>query len=145
MLVEVLEVVHYPPGGASASGSGWDAVEYRHPDWAAIETAVRRLDRNEYPFVWLHTAEPVDGDVPENALCIMGGRGEYSLFLSRDSGEVHYYDETRGDAPVRIWQSDQGSVTTERNLCNDLPTVLRVARHFAGTGELLPEVGWEEL
>ncbi|VTR91512.1 unnamed protein product [Gemmata massiliana] len=75
----------------------------------------------------------------------MGGRGEYSLLLSRDSGEAHYYDETRGDAPVRIWESDQGSVTTERNLCNDLPAVLRVVRYFAGTGKLLPEVGWEKL
>jgi hypothetical protein len=144
MRIKLLEVVHYQPDGVSASGSGWDAIGHRFPDWASIQSAIRQLDRNEHAFIWLHITQPVDGDVPENALCIMGGRGEYSLFLSRDSGEVYYCDESRVEASVRIWESDQGSVTTERNLCNHLPTVLLVAKHFAESGELLPEVRWEE-
>src|SRR5262245_54390519 len=91
MRVVLLDVLPYPP-----DGSHWRAIETPGPDWPAIEAAIRRLDRDEWPFLWLHTAPPVEGEMPENALCIMGGRGEYSLFLCKDGGEIHYEDASRG-------------------------------------------------
>jgi hypothetical protein len=133
MRVVLLEVVHYPP-----DGSHWHAVETPDPDWPAIEAAVRRLDRDEWPFLWLHTVPPVEGEMPENGLCVMGGRGEYSLFLSGDGGEVHYEDASRGSTQVRIWESDQGSEVEERSLCNDLGRVLAIARHFAAGPSCTP-------
>jgi len=54
--VQALEVIRYPP-----DGSDWRVIETYNPDWAAIETAIRRLDRDEWPFLWLLTAEPAVG------------------------------------------------------------------------------------
>lgn len=139
MRVSLLEVMHYPSGGAH-----WHTVETPEPDWPAIEAAVRRLDRGEWPFLWLHTVQPVEGEMPENGLCVMGGRGEYSLFLSKDGGETHYEDGNRSRSPVRIWESDQGSVTEERALCNDIERVLVIARYFVERAELHPDSAWVE-
>src|SRR5947209_6084357 len=98
MRVKVLEAIHYPP-----DSSHWEALEMRDPDWASIETAIRRLERNEWPYVWLHTAEPVEGETPENALAIMGGRGEYSLFLLKGGADSYFCDQSRGEALIRVW------------------------------------------
>ena len=109
-----------------------------------MEASIRRLDRDEWPYVWLHTAEPVDGDMPENGLCIMGGRGEYNVCLWKGGDEIHYFDATRGRTPVRIWESDQGSIVPEKNLCNDQSRVMRIAARFAEAGELDPSAQWEK-
>src|SRR5262249_41755890 len=126
MRVVLLEVMHYPP-----DGSHWQALETPDPDWPEIEAAIQRLDRDEWPFLWLHTVPRVEGEMPEKGLCVMGGRGEYSLFLSKDDDEVHYDDASRSRTPVRIWESDQGSVVEERSLCSDLGRVLALVRYFA--------------
>jgi hypothetical protein len=139
MQVVLLDVMYYPPDGSHCR-----AIEAPNPDWSAIEAAIRRLDRHEWPLLWLHTVPPVEGEMPENGLCVMGGRGEYSLFLSKDGGEVHYEDASRGRSPVRIWESDQGSVAEDRSLCNDLERVLAFARHFAERAELDPGATWVE-
>lgn len=139
MWVVLLEVMHYPP-----NNSHWHAIETPYPDWPAIEAAIRQLDRDEWPFVWLHTVAPLEGEMPENGLCVMGGRGEYSLFLSKDGGEIHFEEASRGRAPVRIWESDQGSVVEERSLCHDLGRVLSIARYFAERAELHPSASWAE-
>jgi hypothetical protein len=139
MRVVLLEVTHYPPPGSS-----WHVIETPDPDWPTIDAAVRQLDRNEWPFVWLHTLPPVEGEMPIHGLCVMGGRGEYALFQSEDGGEVRYDDAGRGRATVRIWESDQGSVVEERSLCNDLGRVLAIARHFAERAELHPSAAWVE-
>src|SRR5947209_20590789 len=59
MLVRMLEVVYYPP-----DGSHWQVLETRDPDWACIEAAICRLERDVWPYIWLHTAEPVEGEMP---------------------------------------------------------------------------------
>ena len=139
MLVRVMEVIHYPP-----DGSKWDATQTRNPSWKAIAAAIGRLDRDEWPFLWLHTGEPTDIDLLEGSLNVMGGRGEYAVSFYKGGNETHYLDKSRGKKSVRIWESDQGSVQPEKNLCNDLALVLRIAKHFAKTGELSSGVDWEE-
>jgi hypothetical protein len=134
-----LEILHYPP-----DGSAWRREISRMPDIAAIEAAVRRLDRDEWPYVWLHTTGPLDGAMSDNSLCIMGGRGEYNICLWKDGDEIHYLDNTRGEAPIRIWESDQGSFITEKNLCNDVSRVLQITAHFCVSGKLDPSVKWEK-
>jgi hypothetical protein len=143
MPVKVLEAIHYPASGRTADGSGWEPLLTRDPTWAVIESAIRKLDRHEWPFLWLHTVEPVEWEMPENALNVMGGRGEYAISCYRDGDEMHYLDASRSDRAVRIWESDQGSVQAETNLCGDLARVLEIARHFAEAGELHPAVSWE--
>ena len=137
-LVRVLEVVHYP-----LPGSRWETLTHRDPSWQEIESAIGQLDRDVYPYLWLHLAEPIEGEMPENALCVMGGRGEYAIFQSLAGHAAYYRDDRRGDAVVQIWESDQGSSQPESSLCNDLALVLAIAKHFAETGELYPGVAWE--
>ena len=139
MQVMLLEVMHYPPNGAD-----WHTIETPDPDWSAIEATIRRLDRDEWPFLWLHTVPAVENEMPENGLCVMGGRGEYSLFLFKHGAELRYQDTSRGRTPVRIWESDQGSLVEERFLCNDLGRVLAIVRHFAELAELHPGAAWAE-
>lgn len=139
MALALLDATEYP----SHDGS-WRTIETPDPDWHAIEEAIRRLDRYQWPFVWLHTVPPVDGEEPKHALNIMGGKGEYYLFLSEDGGETAYVDVGRGDAAIRIWESDQGSTMPEYLLCNDLERVLSIARYFAERGELDPSAAWLE-
>src|SRR5262249_16277924 len=81
MQVELLDVMHYPRPGWMP----WHTIETPNPDWPTIEAAIRQLDRLEWPFVTLHAVAPVDGKVPINALTVMGGRGEYTLFWSEDT------------------------------------------------------------
>ena len=139
MLVKVMEVIHYP-----ADGSVWESTKIHNPTWKAIAAAIRRLDRDEWPFLWLHTGEPVDLDLSEGTLNLMGGRGEYAISFFNRGGETNYWDESRSDKLIRIWESDQGSIQPEKNLCKDLALVLRIAKHFAETGELYDEVAWKE-
>ena len=139
MRVMLLDQMHYPP-----DGSHWQALESPDPDWPMIEVAIRRLDRFEWPYLWLHTAPPVEGEMPENGLCIMGGRGEFTLFLSRSCGDAHYEDAARGSKPIPIWESDQGSMVEERSLCNDIERVLVIAQYFAAHAELDPSATWVE-
>ena len=63
MRVMLLEAIHYPPDGAD-----WRSIETPDPDWPAIEAAIRRLDRDEWPFLWLHTVPAVEGEMPEIAV-----------------------------------------------------------------------------
>lgn len=139
MRVRMLAAMHYPPG---ESPTHW--VETPDPDWPAIEAAVRRLDRDEWPFVWLHVAPPVEDEPPAGGLCVTGGRGEYEVLSPRGGRFVRYCDPARGDRWVRIWESDQGTEQRERFLCNDLGRVLGLVRHFAELGELDPSVTWVE-
>lgn len=137
MALDLLDATEYP----SHDGS-WRTIPTPHPDWPTVEEAIRRLDRYRWPFVWLHTVPPVYGEIPENALNVMGGRGEYYLSLSKDGGETAYVDVARGDAVIQIWESDQGSTMPEYLPCNDLERVLGIARFFAEQGELDPNAEW---
>jgi hypothetical protein len=85
--------------------------------------------------------------MPEQAaLQIMGGRGEYALLYWDGEQDTHYHDESRAsedEEPIWIWESGEGAQQCLENLCNDLPTVLRIARHFAERGEAHPGYCWE--
>ncbi|CAN5909341.1 hypothetical protein BH23PLA1_BH23PLA1_29170 [soil metagenome] len=145
MAILVLEAFHYPnpPEEPGRPRFGWHSILTRHPEWTDIEAAIRRLDRDEWPLLWLHTEEPPEADFPNNMFCIMGGRGEYELSLDRDGDEIRCLDPTRSDEVIPIWESDQGSSRFLKNLCNDLPLVLEIIRRFAEQEELHPEVAWE--
>jgi hypothetical protein len=71
MQVVLLEEMHYP-----TDGSHGQSVQTPNPSRQTIKAAIHRLDRDEWPYLWLHVTQPVKGQIPENGLCIMGGRGE---------------------------------------------------------------------
>ncbi len=141
MSILVLEAFHYPNPGNPRFG--WQSIQTRQPNWLDIETAIRRLDRDEWPFLWLHTEEPPEADFPNNMFCVMGGRGEYDLCLYRDEHEIHYQNANRNDEIIPIWESDQGLDACLKNLCNDLPLVLELTRWFVDREELHSGVTWK--
>ncbi len=141
MLITQLEVIVYPQPGYR-----WHEELTDDPDWQEIEAAIRRLDRHEYPFLELYLA-PGNGSVVHH-LNIIGGKGEYGLtgFDERHHERFRFRDPSRpkGSDRIEIWTSDQGAAFQATYLCNDLAVVLRIAKHFAETGNLDPSVIWEE-
>ena len=139
MFVKALKVIHYPP-----DGSHWKATVTPNPNWEAIESAIRRLDRSSWPIVDLHTDEHVPGDESVDVLSITGGRGEYWLtFLPKVGAELHFVDVSRGQGVIQVWESDQGALVVEKHLCNSISLVFDIAGYFAETGRLHPGVRWE--
>lgn len=141
-----LEVARYSRMRTStgrASSSEHEPEFLPDPFWADIEAAIRRLDRDEYPYVWLHLTNPINAGEPRG-LNVMGGRGEYALSISLPGQLVYYHDPKRGDVVIQIWESDQGSALPETSLCNDTERVIAIARHFADTGRPHPGYEWRE-
>ncbi|HEX8911087.1 MAG TPA: hypothetical protein VF796_01925 [Humisphaera sp.] len=134
----MLDITHYRSGRLS-----WDCQLLRDPMWQDVESAIRRLDRSHWPFVLLHSIEPVKGEQPRHALWITGGRGEYKLELSMDGDEIHYFDPTRSDHEVRVDESDVGLTVREKDLCRDVEKVLEIARWYADHASLHPGYCWE--
>ncbi|HET8781340.1 MAG TPA: hypothetical protein VFM63_02895 [Pyrinomonadaceae bacterium] len=48
-----------------------------------------------------------------------------------------------GTHEVHVWTSDQGFADQERHVTYDSELVLRIAKHFAETGEPSPDAVWE--
>jgi len=145
-LVRVLQVVRYPEHDGShlsASPSEPETLDRPAPAWAGIEEAIRRLDRRQYPYIWLCLREQVSGEEPLG-LNIMGGRGEFALTISLPDQLVYFADDSRSGELVQVWESDQGSTLPESSLCGDLERVLSIARHFTETGKPDPSARWVE-
>lgn len=146
MRVRKLEVIQYPtpprsPGQPRFGPRSTTALEATFPD---IEAAIRRLDRDEWPYVWLHAEPGPDTTPPDNVLQIMGGRREYAITLYRNGDEIEFVDRSRKDGElVAIWESDQGSERWPRNLCNDVAAVIQIAQHFYDHGELPTDHQWQ--
>ena len=139
MVVILLEAIHYPPR------EDWHSIKTESPKWRDIKSAISRLDRDEWPFVWLHTELPIEFEMPENMLCVMGGRGEYAITLYRNGDEIDFFDSSRKNEReiIRIWESDQGSERWPKNLCNDLALTHSLVKTFCQTGELDSNYRWQ--
>lgn len=142
MLAKELEVIVYPEGRYE-----WHSEATKNPTWAQIETAIRKLDRAEYPFLHVYLPRS-DRDSDLWGLDVIGGNGEYGLSGTdgRRRERWSFRDPSRPNGPelINIWVTDQGAAFEETYLCNDLPTVLRVCKHFAEQGQLDASVVWEE-
>jgi hypothetical protein len=137
MKVHLLHVTIY-----DAAGWKWRTERIRNPSWDDIELAIRCLDRFCYPFIWLWQDPDIDDDaIPE--FNVMGGDGEYTMDYGPEGTELRYYDPTRGDEEIKVWQSDQGYVSQAKYCCSSLDIVLRVTRYFAEHGTLDPGVLWQ--
>lgn len=125
---------------------GWNPQpeKTRHPSWRQIEVAIRRLDRFQYPYVWLVLAEDEDdSNELENTLQVMGGKGAY--FVNFNAGDFDNVTLSYPDAAnegIEVWESDQGFSASAREVTSDVELVLRIARHFADTGKPLPDAPW---
>lgn len=139
MKIVFLEAKRHP-----LNNSEWHYVEITQPTWEEIESAIRRLNRDEWPVVYLHSELPTQQDQStENMLFVVGGLGEYQLCLYRDNQHTLFTDPSRSLEPVQIYESNQAD-TAKYRLCNDIYRVLELVRFFALTGELSPDANWIE-
>jgi hypothetical protein len=114
----------------------------REPSWNEIEFAIRRLDRNLFPFLWLyHEFEALEGELPD--MDVVGGCGEYAIKVNQKDGSVlSAVDLTRSENRIDIWVSDQGASLPEYELCPNVEKTLEIVRLFCESGQLHSEVDW---
>lgn len=125
------------------TGWKWHLEKTRNPTWDEIVTAIRRLDKFRYPWVWLFIGD-ADEDATVECLTVMGGEGVYWLGLTAGKfDQLRLFDPEKSGDEVNVWTSDQGFADEERYITTDLELVLRVAKHFGETGEPLPDASWE--
>ena len=136
MHVKLLQSYRYPKRGA------WRTVEIEMPKLRDIESAVKRLNRNEYPYLWL-LHERCDDDVPDDFMSIMGGDGEYAITHYIDGDEFHYIDDSRDpNEHIQIWSTGDTSEQPAKYLCGNTKLVCNIAKLFAKTGDRLKDVDW---
>lgn len=112
-----------------------------NPTWAAIESAVQRLDRCLFPFVCLYQ-NPIakEDDIPQLEVC--GGNGAYVVAVRPNGQELWLRNPSGGPEEVDVWVSDQGASFPASEVCDSLSEVLRVVRHFYLYGEPAPQAIW---
>jgi len=133
MFIQQMQAIVYP---SDESRSVTETTE--HPSWEAVERAIRRLDRDRYPFIWLYRdADASHTDIPD--FTIMGGLGAY-IFGPEDT---FFYDESHSGEMVNVWLSDQGASFPDWQVCHDLEIVVRATRLFAETGQLDRNLTWK--
>jgi len=118
----------------------WFTETEENPTWQDIEAAIRRLDRDQFPFIYLfRDPEASKSDVPD--FTVMGGDKAYVF----GPEETLFYDETHADTKIAVWLSDQGASFSDKQVCHDLEVVLRATRLFSETGQLDPGLKWRTL
>ena len=115
----------------------------QHPTWADIEEAIRRLDTDCYPYVWLFRAEHAEEDDLAD-FDVIGGEGVYAFECRLNGIEYSYFDPTHSDEEVPVWRSDQGWQCPEKYVCYDVDTVLKAARYYCEHGVPDPDLIWQE-
>lgn len=113
------------------------------PTWKQIEEAIRRLNKDEWPFMWMYRTEnPYEDDVPDFE--IMGGAGHY-VIGAKPPGETHelfYTDDSHGVERIELWLSDQGASVEASKVCFDIAEVLNMTKYYCESGTLYPGVEW---
>ena len=125
--------------------TGWNCQETsaRHPALDEMQTAARRLNKFEHPFVWFFDVEDVRNDAIPN-FSIMGGDGDYVLSsFDGERRDRHMTFPSHSAELVEVWLSDQGCEIQEKFVCHDLSFVLDVLANFAKTGKFPPDAIWE--
>jgi immunity protein Imm1 of predicted polymorphic toxin system len=137
LAIRILEVTRYPAGG-----QGYTTRSTPNPTWNQVETAIRALDHHSLPFIFIGLRDACRG---EDCLSVLGGPRGYAISAAdSDGGWMQYCDPSHSGGEVPVWTSDQGYYPPARFVTYDLELVLRVARHYAESGELDPSVKWEE-
>jgi hypothetical protein len=139
MFIKLMQVFNYQD-----DGWGCKTIEFRNPSWHEMETAVRRLEKFRYPFIWFYCS----GDVSENALPdfeIMGGDGAYVVGAKTPDATDHRVVRfgPKSEKQIDVWLSDQGATFEEGLVCDDVDVVLEMLRQFHDSGTFRPGIEWE--
>jgi len=144
MFVKCLDCVIYTP----EKRTSYSHEKVTAPSWHMIEDAIRRLDQERFPFVWLWASEDdreqeIDGY--NEVLEIMGGDGVYWV-----AGTFGEYFQRRLDNPelgesrVEVCTGECSFGDAERYICRNVEVALQAARYYADHGDFDPSLRWSE-
>lgn len=136
MLVKLLRAIVY-----GQDGRVWWTEGGTAPAWVDIEAAIRRLDRDRFPFIWLFQRVPVEEDALPD-FNVIGGEGCYAFDCRVDGVEYRYHEPRHTDGGTVLWRSDQGYVAPAEQVCCDIAMVLQAARYFCAHGAPDPGLPW---
>ena len=138
MVIQLMQVFTY-----GHDGWGCQQIDTANPSWEAMESAVRRLDKFRYPFIWFYrSAQPKEASLPD--IDIMGGDGAFVFSATLPNGKhsvIRFGPKSANR--VEVWLSDQGAEMEEGLTCDDIDVVLALLKEFAETGTFSPDVKWE--
>lgn len=137
MIVKLLRVTIY-----AVDGPGYWAEDITDPTWGDIEAAIRRLDRDRFPFVWLFREACAEEDALYDC-SVLGGEGAYAVDCRTDGMWYRYRGAPDAGGEVVLWRSDQGYTAATRGVCRDIETVLRAVRYFCAQGRPDPRLTWQ--
>lgn len=144
MHVRTLETWRY-----DAAGHRRPPEKISMPTWQDIEAAIRRLDQQERPILFLWASNDPDlqmTDERSERLEVMGGNGLYWLAGTCDGYfQRRFLNPSAGNEDVEVYgtQIEQGFGDEARHICRDLALVLRAARYYAEYDGFDPSVSWE--
>ncbi len=124
------------------SSGAYRCERVANPDWEAIESAIRALDRDLLPFVWMYRSPDADDDSDLPDFEVLGGDGAYFMMVRGDDYELMYDDQERGEERVDVWISDQGASFPARNVCPDIEEVILAAKTFFEDGTPRQATKW---
>lgn len=137
MAVGVLQITHYPPDGSS-----YRTTTEENPRWDVIESAIRRLDRDEWPFIWIFRSVSAHTENDLADFEVLGGHGAYWVAIRGHDYELKFHDATLGKTEIDIWLSDQGGSCPASETCPDIERVLAAAKCFYDSGDPLESFPW---
>jgi len=137
MFINLMKVFEYDE-------TGWNCQESQivAPKWEQVESAVRRLEKFRFPFVWFF----LSASVPDNAVPdfeIIGGEGDFAVAGSDGGQHRLIRSGVQGNEPIDVWLSDQGTTIAECFVFHDIEAVLLLLRQFAESGGFGPNVSWK--
>jgi hypothetical protein len=136
-----LEYAEYPPVEM------WHSVKVPGASPSEIEAAIRRLDGERFPFLylWPHP-DRSSRDFRGVLYCfeVAGGPAGYWVAVTDEvrAGRQFDYPE-RGERGVAVVPGDESFVYPARHVCQDVGTVIRAACHYAEHGGCEPSLPWE--
>jgi hypothetical protein len=144
MHVRVLETWSYESDGRRS-----EPEKVTEPTWDQIEAAIRRLDGQQNPILFLWASDdPARQMLDEfsERLEVLRGAGVYWL-AGTFGGYIQrkVLDPPCGREEVEVYprRKEMGFAAAERNLTRDVEVVLRAARYYAERGAFDPSVSWE--
>jgi hypothetical protein len=113
-----------------------------NPSIEAMEAAILRLNKFQYPILFFFSSERAASDeIPE--FSIVGGDGDYVLSAACDGNvERQMMFPSHGDERIDVWLSDQGCDFVDKLVCHDIDFVLRVLKSYANEGTFPSDVVW---
>jgi hypothetical protein len=109
--------------------------DYAAPDWATVETAIRKLDQ-------VHHSEVTLGD--EAYISVGGGQGQYSVFIFTEEERNLILTDPSKSSGSDVLVSGGQSARIENQRIVDLDTALKAVKAYYQRRQADPSLQWIE-